>query len=157
MRPGPKRRATKLKILHGEKNKDRINENEPVPPPGVPEPPPTLTGEARVEWDRMVALLDSMGILTNAARVLAERCVEGIEADAARCRSYAERTLGLATALNPYIGYLAAAAVAKEALATGRTLREVILERGLLTVRQLDQILDPMAMTEPRARLGDSE
>ena len=102
-------------------------------------------------------LLDSMHILTNAVIVLTTRCVEGIEADAERCRAYAERTMGLATALNPYIGYLAAAEVAKEALRTGRTLRDVVLERGLLSAEQLDQILDPTAMTEPRARIGNDE
>jgi aspartate ammonia-lyase len=99
-------------------------------------------------------LLDSMTILTNAVTALAERCVEGIEADAARCRAYAERTLGLAAALNPYIGYLAAAEVAKQALATGRPLRDVVLDKGLLTAEQLDRILDPMATTEPRAKIG---
>ena len=94
-------------------------------------------------------LLDSMTILTNATRVLAERCVEGIEADGARCRAYAERTLGLAAALNPYIGYLAAAEVAKQALRTGRSLRDVVLDKGLLSAEQLDRTLDPLAMTEP--------
>ena len=99
-------------------------------------------------------LLDSLRILTSACRVFAERCVEGIEADAARCRAYAERTMGLATALNPYIGYLAAAEVAKEALASGRSIREVVIEKGLLEAEELDRILDPKAMTEPRERLG---
>jgi len=99
-------------------------------------------------------LLDSLRILTSACRVFAERCVEGIEADEARCRAYAERTMGLATALNPYIGYLAAAEVAKEALATGRSIREVVIEKGLLEAEELDRILDPKAMTEPRERLG---
>jgi fumarate hydratase class II/aspartate ammonia-lyase len=97
-------------------------------------------------------LLDSLLILANAATVLAARCVEGITADPERCRHYAERTMGLATALNPYIGYLAAAEVAKESLKSGRPLREVVLERGLLTAEQLDRILDPAAMTEPRLR-----
>ncbi len=102
-------------------------------------------------------LLDSLEILTNACRVFAERCVGGIEADAGRCRAYAERTLGLATALNPYIGYLAAAEVAKEALATGRTIREVVLEKSLLNAEELDGILDPKAMTEPRERLDKEQ
>jgi len=100
-------------------------------------------------------LLDSMGILTNCIRIFTQRCVKGIEADEERCRAYAERTMGLATALNPYIGYLAAAEVAKESLRTGRPLRDVVLEKGLLTAEQLDQVLDPLAMTEPRARVGD--
>jgi len=98
-------------------------------------------------------LLDSMGILTNCINVLTDRCVVGIEADVERCRHYAERTMGLATALNPYIGYLAAAEVAKESLKTGRPLRDLVLDKGLLTADELDQILDPLAMAEPRARL----
>jgi fumarate hydratase class II/aspartate ammonia-lyase len=97
-------------------------------------------------------LLDALLILTNATDVLAERCVKGIEADADRCRHYAERTMGLATALNPYIGYAAAAEVAKESLASGRPIRDVVLEKGLLDADQLDRILDPAAMTEPRMR-----
>jgi len=97
-------------------------------------------------------LLDSLLILTNAVNVFRERCVEGIEADAERCDAYVERTMGLATALNPTIGYLAAAQVAKESLATGRPLRDVVLEKGLLSADELDRILDPRAMTEPRAR-----
>jgi len=102
-------------------------------------------------------LLDSMTILTNAIKVFTDRCVEGIEADAERCRAYAERTMGLATALNPYIGYLAVAEVAKEVLRTGRRLRDIVLDKGLLSAKELDQILDPMAMTEPRAKIGNDE
>ena len=97
-------------------------------------------------------LLDSLLILTNAVEALTTRCVQGITADPTRCRHYAERTMGLATALNPYIGYLAAADVAKESLNTGRPLRDVVLDKGLLTAEQLDRILDPAAMTEPKKR-----
>jgi fumarate hydratase class II/aspartate ammonia-lyase len=99
-------------------------------------------------------LLDSLAILTNAVGIFASRCVEGIRADALRCRGYADRTLGLATALNPYIGYRAAAEVTKEALATGRPIRQIVLEKGLLSAEQLNRILDPRAMTEPRERGG---
>jgi len=99
-------------------------------------------------------LLDSLAILSNAVAVFATLCVEGIEADVERCRAYAERTMGLATALNPYIGYAAAARVAKEALATARPLRDIVLEKKLLSAGELDRILDPRAMTEPRARVG---
>jgi len=95
-------------------------------------------------------LLDALLILTNAVNVFAARCVAGIEADAERCRAYAERTLGLATALNPHIGYRAAAEVVKEAIATGKPIREVVLARGLMSAEQLDRVLDPRAMTEPR-------
>ncbi len=98
-------------------------------------------------------LLDSLLVLTNAVRVFTERCVRAIEADTERCRAYAERTLGLATALNPHIGYLAAAEVVKESFATGKPLRDIVLAKGLLSAEQLDRILDPRAMTEPGKRM----
>lgn len=94
-------------------------------------------------------LLQALEILTNGLRAFTERCVRGIVADAERCRAWAERSMGLATALNPYIGYAAAAKVAQEALARDVSLRQVALERGYLTTEQLDRILDPVAMTEP--------
>ena len=94
-------------------------------------------------------LLQSFEILTNGIHVFSERCVRGITANAARCRELAERSMGLATALNPYLGYLAAAEVAKEALQRGVSLRQVVLERGYLSEEQLDRILDPIKMTEP--------
>jgi len=94
-------------------------------------------------------LLQSLDILTNGVRAFTERCVRGIRADEARCQRYAEGSMGLATALNRYIGYSAAAKVAQEALRRGISLRQVVLEKGYLTQEQLDQILDPIAMTEP--------
>ena len=94
-------------------------------------------------------LLQSLEILSNAIQVFAERCVRGIRANVERCRQLAEGSMGLATALNPYIGYSAAAAVAQEALSRGVSLRQVALERGYLTEEQLDAILDPTAMTRP--------
>jgi fumarate hydratase class II len=94
-------------------------------------------------------LLQSITILTNGVHVFAARCVRGIRANVERCRDLAERSMGLATALNPYIGYQAAAQVAKEAFSRGVSLRQVALERGYLTAEQLDAILDPFAMTEP--------
>jgi len=94
-------------------------------------------------------LLQSLDILTNAIQVFAERCVRGISANVERCRQLAEGSIGLATALNPYIGYAAAAKVAQEALSRGVSLRQVALEKGYLTNEQLDAILDPMAMTQP--------
>ncbi|NQT86401.1 aspartate ammonia-lyase [bacterium] len=97
-------------------------------------------------------LIDSLQILTGAVRALDERCVRGIEVDADRCQGYVDRTMGLATALNPYIGYLASAEVAKESLKTGRSLRDLVLEKGLLSAAELDSILDPLAMTEPRVK-----
>ncbi len=97
-------------------------------------------------------LHESIRCLGQAVRVFTERCVAGLEADAERCREQVERSLMLVTALNPLIGYDAAAAVAKEAHATGRTLREIVLERRLLDAATLDAALDPRAMTRPGAR-----
>ncbi len=94
-------------------------------------------------------LLQALEILTNGVRVFTVRCVRGIRANVERCRRLAEGSMGLATALNPYIGYAAAAKVAQEALARGVSLRQVALERGYLTEEQLEAILDPIAMTEP--------
>jgi fumarate hydratase, class II len=97
------------------------------------------------------ALHEATDCLANGCQVFARRCVAGIEADPARCRELVDRSLMLVTALNPHIGYDAAAAVAKEAHATGRTLREVVLERGLMSAAMADQALDPKAMTQPGA------
>jgi fumarate hydratase, class II len=97
-------------------------------------------------------LHEAIQCLANGAEVFAERCILGLEADAARCRELVDRSLMLVTALNPHIGYDAAASVAKEAFATGRTLREVVLGRGLLDAASLDRVLDPSSMTRPNAQ-----
>lgn len=99
-----------------------------------------------VAWE----LLFSLELLGNALRVFTDRCVSGIEANEEQCRYWGERSLGLATALNPYIGYEAAADVAKEAFRSGRSVPEVVLEKGILTAEQLAERLDPAALTEPR-------
>ena len=100
------------------------------------------------------ALLESIALLAAAARNLAVRCVDGITATE-NGPALVERGLMLATALAPLIGYDAAAAIAKEAYATGRTIREVALERTSLTAGDLDRVLDPEAMTQPgRAMAG---
>jgi len=95
------------------------------------------------------ALHEAISCLANACRVFARRCVAGIEADAARCRELTEHSLTLATALNPYIGYDAASSVAKQAFLQNKTLREVVLERGLLDAATVDRLLDPKSMTRP--------
>ena len=100
------------------------------------------------------ALLQSARLLGRACAVLAQRCVDGIEADAAHARSLAEGSPALVTPLNRYLGYDAAAAVAKRALAERRSIREVVLaegwvERGALTLAQLDAALDVRAMATP--------
>jgi fumarate hydratase class II len=93
-------------------------------------------------------------LLAASSRVLAERCVDGITADADRMRQYAESSPSVVTPLNRYIGYEAAAKVAKQALADGATIRETVLklgyvERGELTEEQLDEALDVESMTHP--------
>jgi fumarate hydratase class II len=93
-------------------------------------------------------LLDSITLLASASRLLAERCVAGIEANREACLRYAELTLSAATALNPYIGYDRASEIVKEAVASGRTLREVAREAGV-DDETLERALDYRAMTRP--------
>jgi len=101
-------------------------------------------------------LLESIRLLANVSRLLADRCVSGIQADIGHCRRLAESSPAIVTALNRYIGYENAAAVAKRALKGGKTIREVVLESGFvadgkLTEEQLDSALDVLAMTRPPA------
>ncbi len=92
-------------------------------------------------------LLESIRLLSNASRLLADRCVAGMEADDERCRANAEASPAVATALNPYLGYSVVAEVVKESVATGRSIREVVLRRRLMTPRDVDRVLDLDAMT----------
>jgi fumarate hydratase class II len=92
-------------------------------------------------------LLESIRLLAAVARALAEKCVAGIEADEERCRDYALSSPSIVTSLNPYIGYEEAAKVVKQALAEGKDLRSVVLERGLLSEDEVDKALDVLAMT----------
>jgi fumarate hydratase, class II len=102
-------------------------------------------------------LLDSIHLLAAAARVFADKCVDGIEANRETCERYAELTLSAATALNPYIGYDKATEIVKEAAASGRSLREVAREAGV-DEETLDKVLDYRAMAEPhKASLGAPE
>jgi fumarate hydratase class II len=99
-------------------------------------------------------ILESVRLLAAISRLFADRCVDGIEADVERCREYAESSPAIVTPLNRYIGYEAAAKVAKQALAQRRTIREVVLENGYvdegkLTVEELDAALDVLGMTHP--------
>jgi fumarate hydratase class II len=93
-------------------------------------------------------LLDSIKLLSSSSRLLAEKCVDGIEANREVCERYAELTLSAATALNPYIGYDAASEIVKESVASGRSLREVARERGVAD-EVLDKALDYHAMAKP--------
>jgi len=96
-------------------------------------------------------LFQSVGMLTQACVVLRERCVVGIEADASRIREMLERSIGIVTALVPYIGYERATAVAREALESGRGVYQLVLDKQWLSQADLDDILSPDAMTRPRA------
>jgi aspartate ammonia-lyase len=95
-------------------------------------------------------VLHSVTILANALRQLDRRCVAGITANVARCNMYAQSTVSLATALNPYVGYAKAAELVKESIATGRTIIEVARDSKLLNEEQIAEILDPQRMTEPQ-------
>jgi aspartate ammonia-lyase len=94
-------------------------------------------------------VLHAAEILKNTLRVLADKCVDGITVNEERCRFYANATISIAAALNPYIGYAAAAEIAKESVKTGRTVTEIALERKLLDEKLMREILDPYRMTEP--------
>jgi len=87
-------------------------------------------------------LIHSIEILGNALSALSHQCLGGIQAMRDRCLAYAEGSLALVTALNPHIGYLNAAAVAKESLETGKSLRQIVLERGLMSSEDLAKVLD---------------
>src|SRR5436309_8481752 len=93
-------------------------------------------------------VLVTMLLLTNASRVFAERCVEGIEADPAQCEHWLEQSPALVTALAPQIGYDEAAKLAKEAVAKHVTVRQLVMEKGVLKGKDLAEVLDLLAMTE---------
>ena len=93
--------------------------------------------------------LHSSTILRESTKALRVRCVDGIEADPARCRELLERSTAVATALSPYIGYAKTAEIAKEAVKTGRTIRDLVLERGLMEAQRLDEVLSAENMTRP--------
>jgi fumarate hydratase, class II len=93
-------------------------------------------------------VLSSLDLLGRAARLFSSRCVSGLEADAERCAELVEQSLALATALVPRLGYDASAALAREALASGKTIRELCREKRLIPEPELDRLLDPRHMTE---------
>jgi aspartate ammonia-lyase len=94
-------------------------------------------------------LIQSIEILGHAIDTLATKCIRGIVAVEDRCLSYADGSLSLVTALNTHIGYLNAADVAKESLATGKSLRQVVLDKGLMTEEKLAEVLDLEQMSRP--------
>ncbi|GAC1518227.1 MAG: class II fumarate hydratase [Acidimicrobiales bacterium] len=93
-------------------------------------------------------LLESIRLLAAVSRAFADKCIDGIEADVERCRTYALSSPSIGTSLNPYIGYEKAAEVIKESVKTGKDLRTIVLERGLLSAEDVDKALDVMAMTK---------
>jgi aspartate ammonia-lyase len=96
------------------------------------------------------SVLQSITIMTNMVKVFTERCVEGLTANERRCNFYAQSTISLATALNPYIGYTKAAEIVKESVATGRSIIDIARDKKLLTEQEIAEILDPVNMTEPQ-------
>jgi aspartate ammonia-lyase len=91
--------------------------------------------------------LHASSILREAMKVFRLRCVDGIVADEARARELLDRSTAAATALSPYIGYAATAEIAKESIKTGRPIRDLVLERGLVDAQRLDDILSVDSMT----------
>jgi fumarate hydratase, class II len=97
------------------------------------------------------ALLESIELLARAARVFADRAVAGLEANRERCESLVEQSLAMCTSLAPVIGYDQAADIAKESFKTGKTVRQVALERKVASESELNKALDPRRMTQPQA------
>jgi fumarate hydratase class II/aspartate ammonia-lyase len=98
-----------------------------------------------VAWD----LCHSLQIVATGVQAFDERCARGLEADEARCRHFAERTVSLATALAPRVGYAAAADIVKESVRSGRSIVDVAIERGALEGREARRVLDPARLTKP--------
>ncbi|MDI7741782.1 aspartate ammonia-lyase [Lysinibacillus fusiformis] len=94
-------------------------------------------------------LIQSISIMNNVFTVFTEKCILGIQANEEHLKQYVEQSVGIITAVNPHIGYELAAQIAKEAIATGASVRELCIKSGALTAEQLDKILDPYEMTHP--------
>jgi fumarate hydratase class II len=94
--------------------------------------------------------LESIRLMSGGCEALADRCLQGLQANAEACEAAVEKSLSLVTGLNPYIGYEQAAALAKEAFRTGKTIRQLCREKQVLDETQLEEALDPWKMTEPR-------
>jgi aspartate ammonia-lyase len=94
-------------------------------------------------------LLQSISIMNNGFRVFREYCIEGITANEDKLKEYVEKSVGVITAVNPHLGYETAARIAREAILTGKSVRELCLYYNVLTEEELDLILDPYEMTDP--------
>jgi aspartate ammonia-lyase len=99
------------------------------------------------------SVLQSITIMTNMLRQFDKFCISGLTVNKDRCRFYAESTVSLATALNPYIGYQKAAEIVKESVATGKSIIDIARSKGLLKEEEIAEILDPVNMTEPQRPL----
>jgi fumarate hydratase class II len=95
------------------------------------------------------AVMESIDLIANASGMFCENLLAGLEPDEERCAALIEGSLAMCTSLAPVIGYDAAAGLAKEAFASGKTVREVALEKKVLPVDELTRLLDPMSMTSP--------
>lgn len=96
------------------------------------------------------SLFESIRMLINGMKTLKTRAVDGIEANEKKCRDYVENSIGLVTALNPYLGYERSTEIAKEALLNDRSVYELVLEKGYMTKEELDNVLDPINMIKPK-------
>ena len=94
-------------------------------------------------------ILESIRLLSRVSVVFVDKCIDGIKADRKRCEEMIEKSLAMCTSLAPIIGYDNAAAIAKEAYATGKTVREIAIEKNVLPEKELSKVLDPWSMTEP--------
>ncbi len=94
-------------------------------------------------------LLQTLDLLDHVIPLFIDKCISGIEADTARCHEHLENSTALVTALTGYLGYDESAAIAKESLATGQSVRQLLLDKGLFTAEQLKEILNPESMTSP--------
>jgi aspartate ammonia-lyase len=97
-------------------------------------------------------ILQSLKMLSKAITTLTRRCIQGITANEEQCRKYVDCSIGIVTALNPYIGYENSSRIASKALETGRGVMDLVLEEGLLSREQLEEILSPSQMCHPRFR-----
>ena len=95
-------------------------------------------------------LFESIETLTNGVKTFTRNCISGITGNTIRCKSLVYNSVGIVTAITPYVGYEKAASIAKSAIKTGKPVKEIILQNGILKESELDRILDPISMTEPK-------
>jgi len=94
-------------------------------------------------------LFQSIEMLKNGIDTFNKNCIQGIEANVERCKNLVENSVGIITAINPHVGYEAASRIAKRALEEDKSVKSIILEEGILSEEELDEILNPHEMTEP--------